>query len=61
MKRATLFDGHFLQLTTTTKKESPLGPNNEVLKTIIHYTNKSLLDISEFTVQPLEKRIIFPQ
>lgn len=56
-KRATLFDGHFLQLTSTTKNEGPLGPTNEVLKTIIHYTNKSMLDISEFTVQPLERNI----
>lgn len=47
--RATLFDSPNLQITVITKNE-----NDEVLKAIVHFTNKSNNDISEFSSYPMD-------
>jgi len=54
VSRANLFETHLLQISSITRNESPVGPNDEILKVIIHYANKSLMDIVEFTAYPLE-------
>lgn len=53
--RATLIDSAFLQVSSITRNEGPAGPNDDMLKIIFHYTNKSLTEISDFTVNALER------
>lgn len=47
--RATLFDSPNFQITTITKNE-----NDEVLKSIVYFINKSNNDISEFSSYPMD-------